>query len=263
MKLFLDTANLDEIGRAADLGLIDGVTTNPSLIAKEGRGFREQIEAICARVPGGDVSAEVVSTDWAGMLREGREIATWAANVVVKVPCTADGLRAARALTDAGVPVNVTLVFSAAQGLLACKNGARYVSPFVGRLDDAGVDGMAVVRDLVAIVRNYGFRTEVLASSLRTLNHVIGAAVAGADVGTLPPAVFHQLDRHPLTDAGMTRFLADWRTLPRHEEAIFPRPDGTSATADRRARTHGQAAPGMAGTPARGPSSAPAGVGRP
>jgi transaldolase len=231
MKLFLDTANLDEIGRAADLGPIDGVTTNPSLIAKEGRGFRGQIEAICARVPGGDVSAETVSTDWAGMVREGREIATWAANVVVKVPCTADGLRATRTLTDAGVPVNVTLVFSAVQGLLACKNGARYVSPFVGRLDDTGVDGMAVVRDLVAVVRNYGFEAEVLASSLRTPNHVIQAAVAGADVGTLPPAVFHQLYKHPLTDLGMTRFLADWRTLPRHEEAIFPRSAGASAAA--------------------------------
>jgi transaldolase len=262
MKLFLDTASLEEIGRAADLRLIDGVTTNPSLIAKEGRGFREQIEAICALVPGGDVSAETVSTDWAGMLREGREIATWAANVVVKVPCTVDGLRAARALTEADVPVNVTLVFSAAQGLLACKSGARYVSPFVGRLDDTGVDGLAVVRALVAIVRNYGFGTEVLASSLRTPNHVIEAAVAGADVGTLPPAVFHQLYEHPLTDAGMTRFLADWWTLPRHEEAIFPRSVGTSATGDRRARTDGHAAPDMAGTPERAPSSVPSAVGR-
>jgi transaldolase len=224
MKLFLDTANLTEIGRAADLGLIDGVTTNPSHVAKEGRGFRAQIEEICARVPGRDVSAEVVSTDWQDMLREGREIATWAANVVVKVPCTADGLRATKELTDAGVPVNVTLVFSAAQGLLACKSGARYVSPFVGRLDDTGVDGMAVVRDLVAIVRNYAFATEVLASSLRTPNHVIAAAVAGADVGTLPPPLLHQLYRHPLTDAGMTRFAADWRTLPGYEEAIFPHP---------------------------------------
>jgi transaldolase len=222
MKIFLDTASLDEIGRAADLGLIDGVTTNPSHVAKEGRGFRAQVEEICARVPGRDVSAEVVSTDWAGMVREGREIASWAANVVVKVPCTADGLRATRALTDAGVPVNVTLVFSSAQGLLACKSGARYVSPFVGRLDDGGVDGMAVVRDLVAIVRNYAFATEVLASSLRTPNHVIEAAVAGADVGTLPPALLHRLYEHPLTDAGMTRFLADWQTLPSYEEAIFP-----------------------------------------
>jgi transaldolase len=262
MKLFLDTANVDEIGRAADLGLVDGVTTNPSLIAKEGRGFREQIEAICARVPGGDVSAETVSTDWQGMLREGREIATWAANVVVKVPCTADGLRATRALTDAGVPVNVTLVFSAAQGLLACKNGARYVSPFVGRLDDTGADGMAVVRDLVAIVRNYGFATEVLASSLRTPNHVIEAAVAGADVGTLPPAVFHQLYRHSLTDAGMTRFLADWRTLPRHEEAIFPRPVAASATASRVTADPRSSGAGQAGASARGPRPRSAPVGR-
>jgi len=221
MKLFLDTANLDDIRRAAELGLVDGVTTNPSHIAKEGRGFREQIERICSLVPG-DVSAEVVSTDWEGMVREGREIATWASNVVVKVPCTADGLRAIRTLADAGVPVNVTLVFSAAQGLLACKNGARYVSPFVGRLDDTGVDGMAVVRDLVAIVRQYAFAAEVLASSIRTPNHVIDAALAGADACTLPPSTFHKLYRHALTDAGMTRFLADWTTLPSHEEAIFP-----------------------------------------
>jgi transaldolase len=221
MKLFLDTANLDDIRRAAELGLVDGVTTNPSHIAKEGRGFRAQIERICALVPG-HVSAEVVSTDWEGMVREGREIATWAANVVVKVPCTADGLRATRTLADAGVPVNVTLVFLAAQGLLSCKNGARYVSPFVGRLDDTGVDGMSVVRDLVAIVRRYAFTTDVLASSIRTPNHVIDAALAGADACTLPPSTFHQLYRHVLTDAGMTRFLADWKTLPNHEEAIFP-----------------------------------------
>jgi transaldolase len=229
MNLFLDTANLDDIRRAAELGLVDGVTTNPSHIAREGRGFREQIERICSLVPG-DVSAEVVSTDWEGMVREGREIATWASNVVVKVPCTADGLRAIRTLADAGVPVNVTLVFSATQGLLACKNGARYVSPFVGRLDDTGVDGMAVVRDLVAIVRRYAFATEVLASSIRTPNHLIDAALAGADVSTLPPSTFHQLYRHALTDVGMTRFLADWKTLPNHEEAIFPAAPSTSRT---------------------------------
>jgi transaldolase len=222
MKLFLDTANLDEIRRAAELGLIDGVTTNPSHIAREGRGFREQVERICALVPG-DVSAETVSVLWDGIVREGREIAGWAPNVVVKVPCTADGLRATRALAEEGVPVNVTLVFSAVQGLLACKNGARYVSPFVGRLDDTGVDGMAVVRALVAIVRQHGFATEVLASSMRTPNHVAEAALAGAGASTMPPAVFHQLHRHPLTDAGMARFLADWKTLPNHEEAIFPR----------------------------------------
>jgi transaldolase len=159
MKLFLDTADLEAIRRAAALGLVDGVTTNPSHVAREGRGFREQVERICALVPG-DVSAETVATDWEGMVREGREIAGWAPNLVVKVPCTADGLRATRALAGEGVPVNVTLVFSAAQGLLAAKNGARYVSPFVGRLDDAGADGMAVVRDLVAIVRQHGLATQ-------------------------------------------------------------------------------------------------------
>jgi transaldolase len=242
MKLFLDTANLDEIRRGVDLGMVDGVTTNPSHIAREGQPFRRRVEQICALVPG-DVSAEVVSTDWAGMVAEGREIASWAPNVVVKVPCTADGLRAIRALADAGISVNVTLVFSASQGLLACKNGARYISPFVGRLDGTGVDGLAVVRDLVRITRAYAFAADVLASSIRTPNHVVAAATAGANAVTLPPSVFHQLYRHPLTDAGMLRFVADWKTLPNYEEAIFPRaPRRAGSPTSAPSRTHEPAA---------------------
>jgi transaldolase len=222
MKIFLDTANIDEIKKAAELGLVDGITTNPTLIAKEGKGFKERIQEICSVVPG-DVSAETVSTDWKGMYEEGKELATWAPNVIVKAPCTPDGLRATKMLADDGIKVNVTLVFSAPQGLLACKNGAYIISPFIGRLDDLGVDGMELVRDLVVIKENYGFPTQVLAASIRTVNHVTEAAKAGADIATIPAAVFNQLFKHALTDAGMTRFLADWKTLPNYEEAIFPK----------------------------------------
>ncbi|TAK25292.1 MAG: fructose-6-phosphate aldolase [Chloroflexota bacterium] len=222
MKIFLDTANVDEIRKAADLGLIDGVTTNPSLIAKEGKNFKERIQEICAIVPG-DISAETIATDWEGMVREGRELATWAPNVVVKAPCTPDGLRACKILSDQGINVNVTLVFSTTQGLLASKNGAYFISPFVGRLDDIGLDGMELVRDLVEVIENYGFRTQVLAASIRTPNHVIAAAKAGAHIATMPASVFNTLYKHPLTDIGMTRFLADWKTLPNYEEAIFPK----------------------------------------
>ena len=228
MKIFLDTANVEEIRKAAELGLVDGITTNPTLIAKEGAGFKERIQEICSIIPG-DVSAETISTDWQGMLKEGRELATWAPNVVVKAPCTPDGLRVTKALADGGIKVNVTLVFSAAQGMLACKNGAYIISPFVGRLDDLGLDGMQLVRDLVEIKENYDFSTQVLAASIRTPNHVIEAAKARADISTLPASVFTSLFKHALTDSGMTRFLSDWKTLPNYEEAIFPKKQAASA----------------------------------
>jgi len=231
MKIFLDTANVDEIRKAAELGLVDGITTNPSLIAKEGKGFKERIQEICSIVPG-DVSAETISTDWQGMIKEGKELATWASNVIVKAPCTPDGLRATKALADEGIKVNVTLVFSVTQGMLACKNGAYIISPFLGRLDDMGLDGMQLVRDLVHVKKNYGFKTQVLAASIRTPNHVIDAAKAGSDIATLPASVFNMLYKHPLTDLGMTRFLADWKTLPNYEEAIFPRAKSAAAAGD-------------------------------
>jgi transaldolase len=156
-------------------------------------------------------------------VREGRELATWAKNVVVKAPCTPDGLRATKVLSDSGIKVNVTLVFSVSQGLLAAKNGAYFMSPFVGRLDDIEIDGMQLIRDLVTVVENYDFGTQILAASLRTANHIVEAAKAGAHIGTMPASVFHTLYKHPLTDMGMTRFLSDWKTLPNYEVAIFPK----------------------------------------
>ena len=229
MKIFLDTANVDEIRKAAAMGLVDGVTTNPSLIAKEGKAFKSTIQEICSIVPG-DISAETIATDWEGMVREGRELATWAPNVVVKAPCTPDGLRATKVLSDEGIKVNVTLIFSAPQGMLACKNGAYIISPFVGRLDDIGLVGIELVRDLVQIVENYDFRTQVLAASLRTPTHVIESAKVGAHIGTMPASLFNMLYKHPLTDAGMTRFLSDWKTLPNYEEAIFPKAQAAAST---------------------------------
>lgn len=220
MKFFLDTANVGEIRRISELGILDGVTTNPSLIAKEKRNFRETIIEICDIVAG-PVSAETVSLDWEGMVREGRELATWAPNVYVKVPLTADGLRAVRTLSDEGIKTNVTLVFSAPQGLLAAKAGAAIVSPFVGRLDDIGHEGMQLIRDLREIYDNYGFETEILAASIRHPIHVVEAAKVGADIATVPYAVITSLIKHPLTDKGIERFLADWRTLPDYEEAIL------------------------------------------
>jgi transaldolase len=231
MKIFLDTANVDEIRKAAELGLVDGITTNPSLIAKEGKGFKERIQEICSIVPG-DVSAETISTDWKGMVKEGKELATWASNVIVKAPCTPDGLRATKALAGEGIKVNVTLIFSVTQGMLASKNGAYIISPFLGRLDDMGLDGMQLVRDLVTLKRIYGFQAQVLAASIRTPNHVIEAAKAGSDIATLPASVFNMLYKHPLTDLGMTRFLADWKTLPNYEEAIFPKEKSAAAAGD-------------------------------
>src|ERR687884_815314 len=211
MKFFFDSANLDEIREAADLGLIDGVTTNPSLIAREGGvDFKNHIAAICEIVKG-DVSAEVTSLDTEGMLREGREYARIAPNVVVKCPLTRDGLKATRQLTDEGINVNVTLCFSSAQAILAAKAGAAYISPFLGRLDDIGHNGLHLLAEIVEIYDNYDWKTEVLASSVRSPVHVIEAARIGADVATMPFKVLEQLIRHPLTDKGLEQFLADWR----------------------------------------------------
>ena len=211
MKFFVDTADVAEIKELAALGLLDGVTTNPSLVAKAGRDFKPMIAEICEIVPG-PVSAEVAATDYEGMLREGRTLAKIAKNVAVKVPLTWDGLKACRALTGEGTMVNVTLCFSANQALLAAKAGATFISPFVGRLDDIGLDGMDLLREIRVIYDNYeDLSTEILAASMRTVNHVKQAALIGADVGTVPPAVLKALVKHPLTDKGLEAFLADWK----------------------------------------------------
>ncbi|HLS67993.1 MAG TPA: fructose-6-phosphate aldolase [Kiloniellales bacterium] len=210
MKFFVDTANVAEIRELAATGLVDGITTNPSLAAKTGRSFLEVVQEICSIVPG-PVSAEVTATDHETMLAEGRRLAALAPNVCVKVPLTQDGLRACRALSDEGTKVNVTLCFSAGQALLAAKAGATFISPFVGRLDDIGSDGMELIADIVQIYANYPeFSTQVLVASIRSPNHVVQAARLGADVATLPPAVLHALFKHPLTDRGLEAFLADW-----------------------------------------------------
>jgi len=211
MKFFIDTANLDEIREATEMGLIDGVTTNPSLVAKEGDiDFKKHIAKICEIVKG-DVSAEVTSLDTEGMLREGRELAKIAPNVVVKCPLTLDGLKATRTFREEGTKVNVTLCFSAAQALLAAKAGATYISPFIGRLDDIAQDGMQLIRDIVQIYDNYGYATEVLAASIRHPMHIVDCALAGADVATIPFKVIQQLVKHPLTDKGLDSFLSDWK----------------------------------------------------
>jgi transaldolase len=211
MKFFIDSANLDEITELNDAGLIDGVTTNPSLVAKEGNvDFKEHIAKKCSNVKG-DISADVTATDTKGMLDQGREYSKIASNVVVKCPLTLDGLKATRVLTGEGIGVNVTLCFSAAQAILAAKAGAKYISPFIGRLDDIATEGMQVVRDIVQIYDNYGFATEVLAASIRSPMHIVDCALAGADVATVPYKVIMQLVKHPLTDKGLDAFLADWK----------------------------------------------------
>lgn len=211
MKFFIDTANLEEIRLANELGLIDGVTTNPSLVAKEGDVvFEEHIAKICSIVKG-DVSAEVTALDTEGMLAQGRELAKIAPNVVVKVPLTLDGLKACRTLTAEGTGVNVTLCFSPAQALLAAKAGARYISPFIGRLDDISTNGMQLIMDIVQIYDNYDFDTQVLAASIRHPMHIVDCALARADVATIPFKVIKQLVQHPLTDKGLEAFLADWK----------------------------------------------------
>ena len=209
MKLFVDTGNVKEIQALADIGIIDGVTTNPSLMAKETGDYRKTMKEIC-RIVQGPVSAEVLSTDWEGMLREGRDLATIDEHIVVKVPFTRDGVRACKTLSREGLKVNVTLVFSAAQALLAAKVGAAMVSPFVGRLDDIGATGMSLVKEIVDIFDNSEYGTEVLVASVRHPIHVIEAGRMGADVVTAPPPVIEQCFKHPLTDIGLERFLRDW-----------------------------------------------------
>ncbi|HRH43789.1 MAG TPA: fructose-6-phosphate aldolase [Pyrinomonadaceae bacterium] len=211
MKFFIDTANLDEISQANEMGLIDGVTTNPSLIAKEGDiDFKEHIAKICAMVKG-DISAEVISLDAEGILKEGRELAKIADNVVVKCPLTLEGLKATRTFTAEGIKTNVTLCFSAAQAILAAKAGATYVSPFIGRLDDIAQDGMQLISDIVQIYENYDYPTQVLAASIRHPMHIVDAALVGADVCTIPFKTLAQLVKHPLTDKGLDAFLNDWK----------------------------------------------------
>ena len=209
MKFFIDTANLDEIRQGVEMGMVDGVTTNPSLVAKEDRPFLEILKEICSIVDG-PVSAEVVSLDCDGMLKEARELAKMSDNIVVKVPMIVEGIKAVKQLTSEGIDTNVTLVFSTAQALLAAKAGATYVSPFVGRLDDISQQGMDLVSDIMTIYRNYGYRTEVIVASVRSPMHVMDAAMIGADIATVPLKVIAQLAKHPLTDKGMQQFLADW-----------------------------------------------------
>jgi transaldolase len=209
MKFFVDTADTAEIKSLAASGLLDGVTTNPSLVAKTGKKFADVIADICATIPG-PVSAEVAATDYEGMMAEARVLRRIAKNVAVKVPLTPDGLRACRALTNDGAMVNVTLCFSPAQALLAAKAGATFVSPFIGRLDDIGEDGMSLIASIMTIFRNYPFKTEVLVASVRHPIHVVEAAKLGAHIATVPPAVLRSLFNHPLTDKGLAAFLADW-----------------------------------------------------
>ena len=209
MKLFVDTSSVKDIKALAELGIIDGVTTNPSLMAKEGGDPRQILKEIC-RIVQGPVSGEVVATDAEGMVREGRELAALDEHVVVKVPFTREGVKACKTLSSEGTPVNVTLIFSATQALLAAKVGASYVSPFVGRLDDIATDGMHVIEEIVEIFDNYEFGTEVLVASCRHPIHIVTAARLGADICTCPPAVRDQLFKHPLTDIGLEKFLKDW-----------------------------------------------------
>lgn len=210
MKFFIDTANIDEIKEAKKLGMLDGVTTNPSLIAKAGRPFDEVAKEICEVCPG-PVSLEVVALDAEGMVKEGLALRKYGKNVVVKVPLTAEGLKATKALSDQGIPVNVTLIFNPVQAMLAAKAGATYVSPFVGRLDDIGQNGLNMVQDILDIFRHYGFKTEVLVASVRHPVHVLEAARMGAQVSTVPLKVIQQLTKHPLTDSGLKTFLEDWK----------------------------------------------------
>lgn len=211
MKFFVDTADVAEIKELAATGLLDGVTTNPSLVAKAGRDFKEIIAEICAVVPG-PVSAEVAATDFDGMMREANILRKIAKNVTIKVPLTLDGLKACKALTSDGTMVNVTLCFSANQALLAAKAGATFVSPFIGRLDDMGLNGMDLIKEIRTIYDNYpDLSTDILAASIRTVNHVKDAAMIGADVATIPPGILKALVKHPLTDKGLETFVADWK----------------------------------------------------
>jgi transaldolase len=214
MEIFIDSADLDEIRDVADMGVIDGVTTNPSLIAKVGRPLKDVIVDIC-KIVDGPISAEVLATDYEGIVREGRELAKLHPNVVVKVPLIADGLKAVKTFTSEGIKTNVTLCFSVTQGLLAAKAGATYISPFIGRVDDISGDGMDLIEQLVTCYGNYGYRTKVLAASIRHPRHVVECLMLGAHVGTLPRDVILRLVQHPLTDLGLARFLEDAKKIPK------------------------------------------------
>lgn len=217
MKIFLDSANLQSIRMYNDMGLLDGITTNPSLLAKEGGDPQKAMEEI-TRIIKGDVSLEVVATDYSGMMDEGHRLKKYGQNVVIKVPMTADGLKACKSLSQEGIPVNITLVFSPNQAILAAKAGAKYVSPFIGRLDDIGQDGMSLIAEIKQIFSNYNFKTQILVASVRHPMHVIEAAKIGADVVTLPPDVLGKMLKHPLTDIGLKNFLADWDKLKQTKE---------------------------------------------
>jgi len=212
MKFFIDTANIEEIKEAASFGMVDGVTTNPSLVAKEGKDFKQLLNEI-VEVVDGPISAEVVSTDYAGMMQEAKELAAIHKNIVVKIPLIKEGLKAVKSLTEEGIKTNVTLCFSASQALMAAKAGATYISPFVGRLDDIGHEGMQLIEQIIQIYDNYGFETEVLVASVRHPMHVVQAAMMGADVATIPFGVIDKLFNHPLTDKGLDKFLSDWKKL--------------------------------------------------
>lgn len=212
MLIFVDSANIEEIKEVNNLGIISGVTTNPSLIAKEGRNFQQVVEEI-SQIVDGPISAEVISSDSVGMVEEGRELAKIHPNIVIKIPITADGLQAASILSKEKIKVNMTLVFSANQALLAARAGAAFVSPFVGRIDDAGQDGIRLIEEIVTIFQNYGFSTKVIVASIRHPLHVTQAAMIGADIATVPYKVIRQMINHPLTDIGIKRFLADWETV--------------------------------------------------
>jgi transaldolase len=209
MKFFIDTANLDQIKKGVEMGMVDGVTTNPSLIAREDKPFEEILKDIVAVVDG-PISAEVVSLEADGMVEEAKVLAAMSDNIVIKIPMIMEGIKAVKQLTAMGIKTNVTLVFSAAQALLAAKAGATYVSPFVGRLDDIGVHGMDLISEIMSILRNYGFQTEVIVASIRSPQHVMDSAAIGADIATIPLKVIEQLAKHPLTDIGIDQFLADW-----------------------------------------------------
>ncbi len=211
MQFFVDTAEIADIKKLHEMGLLDGVTTNPSLVAKSGRNFKEVIKEICALVPG-PVSAEVAATEYDGMLAEGEVLAKIADNVVVKLPLTVDGLRATKHFSGKGIKTNVTLCFSPNQALLAAKVGATYISPFIGRLDDINLEGMELIEQIRAIYDNYNFTTQILAASIRSANHVTQAALAGADVATIPPPVIYKLAEHPLTKSGLEQFVKDWKS---------------------------------------------------
>ncbi|HAG51124.1 MAG TPA: fructose-6-phosphate aldolase [Deltaproteobacteria bacterium] len=214
MKFFIDTANIAEIKKASEWGLVDGVTTNPSLVSKEGREFKELVKEICSIVDG-PISAEAVSLDADGMIREARELSKIHKNIVVKIPMTLEGLKAIKVVAKEGIKTNVTLVFSPTQALMAAKAGATYVSPFVGRLDDISHNGMDLVRQILTIFKNYEFSTEVIVASVRHPLHVVDAAIAGAHIATIPFKVIEQLSKHPLTDVGIDRFLKDWEKVPK------------------------------------------------